>query len=406
MGTIFAYFLTSSIILTSMYLIYKWALADENQHAYNRAIIAVIYFCTATAPFLITPFNEWIENIPNINNVNTYIETGNHIEISDVDFMLPLMPRILIWVYTLGVIIAIANTIIIVIKLARIINSGERHSIGKYSVVVVPTTHIAPFSWLKFIVLCRDDYESSSDMIITHESHHLKLYHWIDLFIAQMIVIFQWFNPTAWLMREELKNIHEYQADEAVIASGVNPKDYQMLLIKKAVGSRFPSLANSLNHSKLKKRVTMMYKSKSSVGRRLCALALIPAGVIAAMATNLPVVSSAINEVSETSFTLHSADKDTKNEQHSQKLKVNGKVVSISGKKSPVVTSTSSSSDLPIYINGKKQEPSFTMNSIQSSDIESVSIVKNGDNPGIYIVLKGNNATKAHESSNGSIQAK
>lgn len=58
MCTIFAYFLTSSIILTSMYLIYKWALADENQHAYNRAIIAVIYFCTATVPFLITPFNE------------------------------------------------------------------------------------------------------------------------------------------------------------------------------------------------------------------------------------------------------------------------------------------------------------------------------------------------------------
>ncbi len=110
-------------------------------------------------------------------------------------------------------------------------------------------------------------------------------------------------------MREELKNTHEYQADEAVIASGANPKDYQMLLIKKAVGSRFPSLANSLNHNKLKKRVTMMYKSKSSVGRRLCALALIPAGVIASMATNLPVVSSAINEVSETSFTLHSVDK-------------------------------------------------------------------------------------------------
>ncbi len=87
------------------------------------------------------------------------------------------MPHILIWIYTLGVIIAIVNTIIIVIKLVRIIKSGERHSIGKYSVVVVPATHIAPFSWLKFIVLSRDDYESSFDMIITHESHHLKLNH-------------------------------------------------------------------------------------------------------------------------------------------------------------------------------------------------------------------------------------
>lgn len=82
---------------------------------------------------------------------------------------------------------------------------------------------------------------------------HVRSRHWIDLLIAQAVCVVNWFNPAAWLMRDELMLVHEYQADMAVIDHGHDPQEYQMLLIKKAVGSRFPSLANSLNHSKLKK---------------------------------------------------------------------------------------------------------------------------------------------------------
>ena len=105
--------------------------------------------------------------------------------------------------------------------------------------------------------------------------------------MAQLVAVFQWYNPAAWLMREELKAVHEYQADSGVISSGVNPREYQMLLIKKAVGARFPSLANSLNHSKLKKRITMMYNPKTSASRRLRVLALAPAFAAAVLVTDI-----------------------------------------------------------------------------------------------------------------------
>ncbi len=82
-------------------------------------------------------------------------------------------------------------------------------------------------------------------------------------------------------MIEEMKNVHEYQADNAVINSGADMRKYQYLLIEKAVGKRFPSPANSLNHSNLKKRVTMMYKSKPSAMRRLAGIAVIPAAAAA-----------------------------------------------------------------------------------------------------------------------------
>ena len=141
-------------------------------------------------------------------------------------------------------------------------------------------------------------------MISVHELQHLRLCHWVDLLVAQIVGIFMWYNPAAWLMREELKAVHEYQADSAVIESGVAPREYQMLLIKKAVGARFPSLANSLNHSKLKKRITMMYNSKTSSSRRIRGLVLVPALVAALAVTDLPLVASVLDSASSASVTI------------------------------------------------------------------------------------------------------
>ena len=101
------------------------------------------------------------------------------------------------------------------------------------------------------------DLQEDNRAIVEHEQAHIRLRHSWDLLLAQACIVVQWFNPAAWLVKQELQNIHEYEADEAVLASGVNAKEYQLLLIKKAVGSRLYSLANSLNHSSLKKRITM-----------------------------------------------------------------------------------------------------------------------------------------------------
>lgn len=396
MGAIFAYSITSSILLTAMYLIYKSMLAGENQHAYNRAILWCIYLSALVVPFIIPSISEWANNTTQINIDNTNVEIATPIiNLAENNESLSLSSFMLV-VYCSGIIIALFRTIATFVKLSKIIHSGERIYTDKFTIIITSDLHIAPFSWMKHIVMSRNDYESSSDVIIAHESRHLKLNHWIDLLAAQLIAILQWFNPTAWLMREELKTVHEYQADEAVIESGANIKEYQMLLIKKAVGARFPSLANSLNHSKLKKRVTMMYKSKSTIGRRLRAVAIIPAGILAIMAINLPVVASAIDNVSAAAITLPSDDKGTKNEQNAQKLQLSGKVINISSKADTTRT-TSTSSKLPIYINGKKQDSSFDINSISTNDIEAISIVKSGDNPGTYITLKSGTTAQKQE---------
>jgi TonB family protein len=163
---------------------------------------------------------------------------------------------------------------------------------------VVHNQEIAPFSWMKYIVISRKDLEENGREILIHEMAHIHHRHSVDLLVADICIFFQWFNPGAWLLKQELQNIHEYEADETVINEGVNAKEYQLLLIKKAVGTRLYSMANSFNHSKLKKRITMMLKEKSNPWARLKYLYVLPLAAIAVTAFARPEISEKMEEIS------------------------------------------------------------------------------------------------------------
>ncbi|WP_300507540.1 M56 family metallopeptidase, partial [uncultured Duncaniella sp.] len=255
MGSVLSYSLYSSILLALLYLTYKWMMAGENQHRYNRAALWIIY---AVALFAL-PVGNLLSGLTASVPVPMPLA---EIDMADLmagmdEVVIAEVPRqpiwltILLWVYLGGVVFTIGQTLWVGMRLRRIISRGEE--VGRYGnkvVIVTDDEGIAPFSWCRYVVMNRADWNENGDMILVHELQHLGLRHWIDLLVAQFVGIFQWYNPAAWLMREELKTVHEYQADSAVLASGVCARDYQMLLIKKAVGARFPSLANSLNHSK------------------------------------------------------------------------------------------------------------------------------------------------------------
>lgn len=145
----------------------------------------------------------------------------------------------------------------------------------------------------------RGDYNEESRSVIIHEMAHVKKLHSIDILLAELVIIFQWFSPASYLLKRELRDIHEFEADEEVINSGADARSYQLLLIKKAVGSRLYSMANSFNHSKLKKRITMMVKKKSKRSSAAKALFLLPLTALALTAFASEKVSSVAEEVSK-----------------------------------------------------------------------------------------------------------
>lgn len=295
MGEFLSYSIVSGLFMLSMFLAYKVFLARENQHGYNRNVLLTIYLVA----FAMLPLTSLIHRIM-VSETQPSVPTEGNGFAGTVTTVTsnPIWGTVLIWVFIAGMAIAAVKTFITWVRLMAVICSGEKIVQEGYTFVLTDNERFAPFSWVKYIVISRSDYEYNRPAIAAHEKKHIACRHWIDLLIAQVVCIINWFNPAAWLMREELMLVHEYQADMAVIDSGHNPQEYQMLLIKKAVGERFPSLANSLNHSKLKKRITMMYKEKSGVGRKLKALTLVPMFALALSVVAVPAVSAAISTIS------------------------------------------------------------------------------------------------------------
>lgn len=299
MGALFTYTFYSGIFLLAGFLTYRWLLAKENQAKFNRFLILTIFFLS----FLAYPFSLVEIGIKEVEAIGG-TEIGMLSVTDVVQEALPLWPVIILWLWLAGVVAVAAWTLIVFARLIGIISKGKHIRYKDVVLVILKDAKVAPFSWGRYIVATESDLAASRGMIEIHELAHIRHRHWLDLILAQLVCIILWYNPAAWLMREELKLVHEYQADDCVLASGTDAKTYQMLLIRKAVGTRFESLANSLNHSKLKQRITMMYSKKSSSGRRLRALAVVPALALAFMVTNLPFVATAMSKTSRTGLII------------------------------------------------------------------------------------------------------
>ncbi|MDE6449065.1 MAG: M56 family metallopeptidase, partial [Muribaculaceae bacterium] len=306
MGTWISYTLTSGIILLCLHLAYSWAMAGDNQPRFNRAILLGCYILAAILP--LTDFS---------------LSTGTATETATAEIAQPMIagvltaneesasslwPWILAGLYLAGAFAVTTMTVIALLRLHRIVSKAEKIPYRRYTIAIVDDRSIAPFSWRRYIVMNRDDYTLYRDLILTHETAHLERYHRLDLMAARFFEIIMWYNPAAWLMTSSLRAVHEFEADRAVIGNIDNPGDYQMLLIKKAVGRSFPVLANSLNHSNLKKRITMMLNPTSRKSRRMRALALAPAAAIALLSINLPFMARAIDSVAAIDLSADSKD--------------------------------------------------------------------------------------------------
>ncbi|MDE6198648.1 MAG: M56 family metallopeptidase [Muribaculaceae bacterium] len=294
MGAFLSYSIVSGLLLLAMFTVYRLLMAGDNQHAYNRGVILAIYAVSFLSLPAINLLHPLFASAPAPATAETIDITATAVV---TPAAAPAWGRVLLWVFIAGMAVTFTRTGITWAGIIRVIARGERIDKGRYTLVLTDNDSTAPFSWMHYMVMSRADYATGGNAIAIHELRHITCRHWIDLLIAQAVTIINWFNPAAWLMRGQLMLVHEYQADNAVLDNSFSPKEYQMLLIKKAVGSKFPSLANSLNHSKLKKRITMMYKSKSGAGARFKVLALAPAAVAALLVTSVPQVKAAISTI-------------------------------------------------------------------------------------------------------------
>ena len=295
LGLFFIYSLKVALCLTAFYLLHKLLLSHEKLHVFNRCSLLGIVVLSLIVPCIKVVLNE-----PNVVNEGMVIVEELIISaeiVAEAEHTGLTLLQTIFLVYICGVAVFLLREVISLLRLRSLIKKGhvtERH---ERAVVLVLDKDIAPFSWFNYIILSRKDYEENPREIIIHEIAHMRLYHSADIMLCNMLIILQWFNPAAWLLRRELQDVHEFEADEAVINEGVDAKQYQLLLIRKSVGERLFSMANNLNHNSLKRRIKMMKTKNSNRWQCAKALAVIPVAAVAIVAFASPKVEQAAQKV-------------------------------------------------------------------------------------------------------------
>ena len=215
-------------------------------------------------------------------------------------------------IYIIGVVAIFLMTVVQTVRLTKQLRQCEHITDNRGNTIVLTDCATSPFCLFHYIVMSRDDYANNRNYILTHEQEHIRLGHCIDLVILQVATIIQWFNPFVWLIGRNLKAIHEFEVDEAVLNKGIDATQYQKFLVIKAVGNRLQPFANNLNKESLKRRIIMMNQKKSNRWMMLKALFIIPVATLAVsvFASNTG-VSTVTREAVRTANALPTANMQT-----------------------------------------------------------------------------------------------
>ena len=388
------YVIKAAITLALLYSCFFIFLSKETFHRFNRCMLVGIMLVS-----LFMPMFHFTTSHPTTLNEEVYI-VQNYIEHDTTPIIVTAQQpqgitwiQALTWIYMAGVVLMLILTLVQATSLIRFMSSGVRHTDTQGNTVILHNNDVPPFSIFRYIVMSVKDYESSRQYILTHEQEHIRLGHTYDLLLLQGMKTLMWFNPFIWFLSRDLKAVHEYEADQAVINQGIDAKSYQQLLVMKVVGNRLQPFTNNLNHGSLKKRIVMMYQKPSNRWLMLKALCAIP---VAALTINTFATPIETDPVEDMVKTLETTNVPAFNEV--KETLPSPKTAEEASEEKPFAITTDSNNidDNPlILINGHEVkipadiktidgETLGKMLHINKEDIASVTVLKNGAATAIY----------------------
>lgn len=299
MGALTQYAIQVAPILAAFYLVYKWTLASASFHRFNRAVLLTGLGIALGAIPIWTHFQDGPIEALDAQMAGIDSEGGSIMETTA-----PIWPKAIIIAYLSGVLVSLCITARQAAKIWRIISCGTKFCAGRYTIVCSQSKNIAPFSWGKWIVLPSTVAESDWPTIIEHEKYHLRHLHWVDLAVYQCVIIFNWFNPAAYLLMKEIQDAHEFEVDADIIATGrIVPKEYQILLLRNVIGLDVPHFTDRFSHSRLKARLRMMQASPTNPMRRMLAISIIPMMCMVVFAMGNLAIAAPLAAIKETALT-------------------------------------------------------------------------------------------------------
>lgn len=170
---------------------------------------------------------------------------------------------------------AIGAALVFLFKLGRIVNiiiRSPKKKMQGFTAVFTGKEH-GPYSFFNYAFFTDEDV---SPEIVRHEKSHIEHHHSADIIFVELMMILQWFNPFIYLYKRELQSLHEYMADHDVVATGVDKKNYMMLILQQCTAVDFSGMSNNFSLILTKKRIKMITQNKKAKGVVIKALLTLP----------------------------------------------------------------------------------------------------------------------------------
>ena len=266
------YELKVAVLIAVFYIFWRLLVANETWHRINRIVLLSTAVASFVLPLCVITIHQIVEvepipmeeiaekSVPENTTMQAAASVPITIETEQpFNWQLPL-----VIIYIIGVVVVLSRMLLSLWRLHRMTAESEIHPLADGRQIAICEKAKSPFSWWKTVFLNHKDFEEGTTALLTHELGHIRLHHSLDVILVELLTALQWFNPAMWMLRADLRTIHEYEADQQVISHGFNDIQYLHLLIRKAASQSGYSLANGFINSTLKKRINMITKPKSS----------------------------------------------------------------------------------------------------------------------------------------------
>ena len=309
MSTLLIYAIKSAILLILLFVPGIFLMFKEKMFRFNRMTLLAILMLSLMLP--LCNFSRLsMDNMPAVQAIEQGliqagipVEIPNYISTEDITSQEKPFP----WFYVVSILYGIGVMTILCIRLREVLSMGliiRRGSIWAKEEdgirIYCHAENVAPFSWLRSIVISEADYKENGREIILHEKAHILYRHSLDILLLTLVEAVQWWNPFVYLLGMYLRDVHEYEADDYVLRQGISCHAYSELVIRKAVGANSYTFANNFNHSLTKKRISMMHKANSKRSKRSWVLYFLPMTLLALSAFATPEFQKASNLIEQT----------------------------------------------------------------------------------------------------------
>ncbi|WOZ81714.1 M56 family metallopeptidase [Segatella hominis] len=291
------YLIKINVALMLLYGFYRLTVSRDTFFGLRRLTLWLIYAVALMVPAFNLEY--WVRDTPTmVSMANVYADTFYPVVVVKAQASSITWMDMLLGIYWVGVAVLSLRLVWQLFSIIRLVVISRKQEVEGITVHLLKGEG-SPFSFFRWVFMYPSTLEGKQlHEVMVHECTHVSGLHSLDTLFSELFSIVCWFNPFAWLMKQEVRMNLEYLADESVLSDGNARKSYQYHLLGLAYRQPKDSaqIANNFNLLPLKKRIKMMNKRRTSEIGKAKYLLFAPLAGALLMVSNIESVAREIGE--------------------------------------------------------------------------------------------------------------